>query len=462
MNCKNCHTELEEGVTLCPNCGTENAEPVKTGLGAGKIALLVVLAVAAVAVIAALILGSNSGTAPAETTAPPVATAPGVSGETVPQVTVPMTIPADGNPDDVTCKGSYTTEADSFNADAVVATMGDVKLTNAELQAYYWMQVYDFLNQNAMYASYMGLDYTKPLDMQASLEEGLTWQQLFLDSALNNWTNYQAMSQEAKANGFVLEQTYQDYLTGLPTMLESQAAQTGYENADDMIRQDMGPGATVDGYVQYLSTYYMGYMYYTSVVESFPITDAEVEAYFDAHAETYLAKGLEKGEDRYVDVRHILVTPEGGTVGEDGTTTYSDAEWATAEAKANSLLNEWLTKGNTEENFAAMAQTHSQDPGSASNGGLYEDVYVGQMVPEFENWCFDAARKTGDYGIVKTTYGYHIMYFVGSDYIWYLTAEQDMMTEKGNEFLAQVQEKYDAQIDYAAIQLGAVDLAAAG
>ena len=66
MQCKNCHTVLEEGVTLCPNCGTENAvaaEPVKaekTGLGAGKIALLVVLAVAAIAVIIALSLGGGS------------------------------------------------------------------------------------------------------------------------------------------------------------------------------------------------------------------------------------------------------------------------------------------------------------------------------------------------------------------------------------------------------------------
>ena len=132
MNCKNCQTQLEEGVTLCPNCGTENAEPAKTGLGAGKIALLVVLAVAAIAVIAALILGGKGGTTPAETTAP-VTTAPAVSGESTPQETVPMTIPADGNPDDVTCKGSYTAKAEDFNGDAVVATLGEAKLTNTEL-----------------------------------------------------------------------------------------------------------------------------------------------------------------------------------------------------------------------------------------------------------------------------------------------------------------------------------------
>lgn len=461
MNCKNCQTELEEGVTLCPNCGTENAEPVKTGLGAGKIALLVVLAVAAIAVIAALILGGKDGTTPAETTAP-VTTAPAASGESTPQETVPMTIPADGNPDDVTCKGSYTAKAEDFDGDAVVATLGEAKLANTELQAYYWMQVYDFLNQYAMYAGAMGLDYAKPLDMQVSPEGGMTWQQVFLDSALKNWTNYQAMCHEANANGYVLEQTYQDFLDELPDSMAASAAQMGFESAADMVHKDMGPGATVDGYVQYMRTYYLGYMYYGSVLENMPITDADVESYFDAHAEEYLENGLEKTDERYVDVRHILIVPQGGTTGEDGQTTYSDAEWAAAEAEANTLLNEWLSKEATEESFAALAQTHSQDPGSASNGGLYEDVYKGQMVPEFENWCFDASRKTGDYGIVKTTYGYHIMYYVGSDYVWFLTAEQDMMAEKGNEFLAQIQEKYPAEIDYSAIQIGEVDLSAAG
>ena len=35
------------------------------------------------------------------------------------------------------------------------------------------------------------------------------------------------------------------------------------------------------------------------------------------------------------------------------------------------------------------------------------------MVQTFNDWCFDEARKTGDSGIVKTQFGYHIMYFVG-------------------------------------------------
>ena len=466
MNCKHCNAELEEGVLVCPECGAEQQEPEtqvpetpveetpteqpKTGLGAGKIALLVTLAIAAIAVVIALVAGGKGGT---DTPNTPETTAP-VSGAPV------ATVPADGNPDDVTCKGSYTVEDKEMAklSKTVVATMGDAELTNTELQIFYWMQVYDFLNQYASYANMFGLDYTKPLDSQVSIQEGLTWQQYFLDSALDSWKNYQAMSHEANANGFVLEQEYQDYLDSLPESMAKSAAEMGYESAEVMLQRDMGAGATINGYMNYLRTYYLGYMYYGSSMEQIAVTDAEVEAYFEAHAAEYKENGLEKTDERYVDVRHILVTPTSAA----GSSTYTEEEWAAAEAKANALLNQWLGAEPTEESFSALAVAQSQDPGSAANGGLYEDVYVGQMVPEFESWCFDASRQHGDYGIVKTTYGYHIMYFVGSDPVWYLTAENDLMVEKGNAFLEEILSKYTAEIDYSAIALGNVNLAAEG
>jgi hypothetical protein len=441
---------MAEDMKFCPACG---AAQDKNGLSAGKIALLVILAVAAIAVVAALVLGGKGGTTPAETTVP--TTAPAASGEAT-ETTPPMTVPADGNPDDATCKGSYTlAEGATFNGDAVVATMGEHKLTNAELQVYYWMQVYDFLNQYGSYASMFGLDYTQPLDMQLSLEGTMTWQQYFLDSALDTWVNYQAMCNEANAAEYVLDEEYVIYLEELPENLESSALEMGYESAEDMIRRDMGPNASLAGYLNYLNNYYLGYMYYGDTLEQIPVTDAEVEAYYEAHIEDYKANGLEKTDERYVDVRHIMITPEGGDAA-------TEEQWAAAEKEANDLLNEWLTKHPDEDGFAVMAEAYTDDPGSASNGGLYEDVYVGQMVPEFENWCFDASRQTGDYGIVKTTYGYHIMYFVGSDYVWYATAEADMLVEKGNEFLQSVLDKHPAEIDYSVTELGTVNLAAEG
>ena len=115
-----------------------------------------------------------------------------------------------------------------------------------------------------------------------------------------------------------------------------------------------------------------------------------------------------------VDVRHILIMPEGGKKNESGTSiTYTDEEWEACRVKAQALLDQYLAGEKTEEAFGELANEHSQDQdGKVTNGGLYENVYTGQMVQAFDQWIFDASRKAGDTGLVKTQYGYHVMYFV--------------------------------------------------
>ncbi len=113
------------------------------------------------------------------------------------------------------------------------------------------------------------------------------------------------------------------------------------------------------------------------------------------------------------NVRHILAAFEGGTYNSTtGTTTYSDAEKKAAREKADKLLAEWKSGDATEASFAEMSNKHSAD-GDGTTGGLYENVYPGQMVVNFNDWCFDESRKPGDTGIVESVYGYHVMYYVG-------------------------------------------------
>lgn len=113
------------------------------------------------------------------------------------------------------------------------------------------------------------------------------------------------------------------------------------------------------------------------------------------------------------NVRHILVSFDGGTTDDSGNTTYSDEEKATAKAAAEELLAQWQSGDATEESFAALANEKSSD-GDGTTGGLYENIYPGQMVTNFEDWCYDASRTSGDTGIIETEYGYHVMYFVGN------------------------------------------------
>lgn len=118
-----------------------------------------------------------------------------------------------------------------------------------------------------------------------------------------------------------------------------------------------------------------------------------------------------------VSVRHILV--EAATKDEGGETLSDEAiakNFAAAKKEADAILKEWKTGEHTEDSFAALATEKTDDPGSKETGGLYSGINAdSQYVENFLNWAMDATHKPGDTGIIKTNYGYHIMYYVGAE-----------------------------------------------
>ncbi|HWZ59806.1 MAG TPA: peptidylprolyl isomerase [Gemmatimonadaceae bacterium] len=64
----------------------------------------------------------------------------------------------------------------------------------------------------------------------------------------------------------------------------------------------------------------------------------------------------------------------------------------------------------TPANFAQMAQENSQDPGSARRGGELGVFAKGAMVPEFEQALTATPQGQLAPGVVKTQFGYHIIY----------------------------------------------------
>ena len=457
MYCKFCGAELEEGKTLCASCGKETEEK-NTGIVVtpGKLALSIGAVVVLLAVLVALIFSGLKDNGPGPgVTEPALETE--VTTEPVSEETVPPTAPADTGLDDVTHKGSYTAGEEEARAamDTVVATMGDIQLTNAQLQVHYWLQIQEFLNSEyGYYASYLGLDYTKPLDTQmCALEEGLTWQQYFLKGALNAWYNYQVMACEAEASGFEVPQEDREYLDTLPEKIQENAAAAGFETVEEYMAYMIGPGADVEDYIYFWELYYRGFGYFSHQYDLLLPTDEEAAAYFEENLEAYAAEGLTK-DSRTVNVRHILMLPEGATLDTVFIETFPEEAWEATRVKAQQMLDEWVAGDGTEEGFAALANEHSVDGGSNTNGGLYTDVYQGEMVEAFDAWCFDPARQVGDYGLVKTEYGYHIMYYCGFTQLWLEYARGDLASERSSQMLSDAAAKYTYEVDYAAILLG--------
>lgn len=148
----------------------------------------------------------------------------------------------------------------------------------------------------------------------------------------------------------------------------------------------------------------------------------------------YMLKPMYLAEKPTVDVRHILITPD--TEGDD----YK------ALAKATSIYEEWLEGEATEETFAELAVEHTEDTGSLTTGGLYQAVVPGQMVTEFNDWCFDESRKTGDTEIVATDYGYHIMYFVKNGLVqWKNAADTGLRDAAMTAYMEDLAKKYTVE-----------------
>lgn len=84
----------------------------------------------------------------------------------------------------------------------------------------------------------------------------------------------------------------------------------------------------------------------------------------------------------------------------------SPADSTAMKTKADSIYN-LIRSGTKMESLASL----SEDPGSAAKGGDLGWFKQGTMVPEFNDYCFN--NKTGSLGVVKTTFGYHIIQVTG-------------------------------------------------
>ncbi|HVH89355.1 MAG TPA: peptidyl-prolyl cis-trans isomerase [Terriglobales bacterium] len=174
------------------------------------------------------------------------------------------------------------------------------------------------------------------------------------------------------------------------------------------------------------------------IAKQVKVTDTELKAYYDKHKQEYVNSIPEKRKARYivingssipgvsvsddevrqyynqrtdqykvperVHVRHILIkTP---TPGPDGKVDQKAAD--AAKAKAEDLLKQ-IHSG---ANFGELAKKNSDDPGSAKQGGELPAFQHGAMVPEFEQAAFALQTKGQLSGLVKSTYGYHIIQLI--------------------------------------------------
>lgn len=403
--------------------------------------------------------------------------------------TVSATVPPDGSPNDVTCKGSYTGQPDSTAA----ARIGDSVLTNEQLSAYYWAEVAQYCGSGQTPAP----DLERPLDTQSCDIDGsvASWQQFFLRRALNTWHSAQALILQGEEEGLPVEEAYQPnlenyklymtdqpatkflyryqkafqpntmhqaYLDAIPENLETLAAQKGYDSAEAMAREAFG--ISLEVLEAFVESYNRGYMYFTNLSYFIELTDQDVE---ETMAELDGEGALEDGT--CVDLRHILLIPgeEGDsvTIGSDGSVTCSEELWVACEEKAQALMEEWARPKNTpsEATFADLAVKHSRDGGTALDGGAYHQIRKGQLIETLDSWCFAEDRESGDTAVIRSDYGVHILYYCGARFLSQIQAENAAREGKQADILGVARGVYPMEVSYSDIVLsegaGTVSLA---
>lgn len=413
--------------------------------------------------VALLLCGCEKNTADIEPT------------ETTLEPTVPVTVPADGDPGDVTCKGSYTGTA----SDAVVATSGDVQLTNAQLQVWYWAEVARYRQENHEAAP----DFDQPLDTQVcDIDSSVnSWQQYFLKKALSAWHSTQALLQQSQTVPLPTEEAYQPnlanherYMTGMPAtkvlygyhtqyhpnsmhqtyldempqILKDLAQEKGYADVEAMASK--GFGTSVEELEVFADSYNRGYMYFTTLSHYIEPTAEELDAFCTENSAAESETGIS------VDFRQILLIPGEPVFAEKLQVETEGAVevWSACEADAQKLLNDWQknNKG-TEATFGELARKYTMDPGTKVNGGRYQGIRKGQMTTVIDDWCFDPVRQTGDTVILRSDYGVHILYFSGSRTIAREEAEQDYYRQQQNALITEAKKAYPMEVTYSAISL---------
>ena len=325
---------------------------------------------------------------------------------------------------------------------------------------------------------YLGLIYGST--MTRSIYEEQTRRSMLATAYLQDYQDSLSYTDEELEAAYEEARTTYDHVTCQFVRVNGAAADTDEEGneievTDEMTAEAMATAKTTadaiyaayqagtsleDAAAEYESTASYtnseSYTYNTSVLgewlyddarqagDSAVLEDADNDAY-------YVVVFNSRGRDDYntVNVRHILIQPEASELSEDDEGYEDDvaAKDAEAQQKAQDILDEWEAGAATEDSFAELANEYSADGGSNTNGGLYEQVYQGQMVTEFNDWCFDPARQPGDTGIIHNdSTGYHVMYFVGYDKpYWQIRVTNALVSDAVDSFYTEKTEGYTAE-----------------
>ena len=306
--------------------------------------------------------------------------------------------------------------------DRVVFSVGEESVYFSEFYFFYNMSVYSYYSN---YGPDSGLNLSNAGSGQALSDtlkqqnypgSEMSWDDVFMESTKEDMHRALAMYQQAKAEGYTMQQWEKDNIQGFFDTLDEYSQQQSI-GKDELLQQQYGAGLTVARVEAFLQRYWMGVGFESNNATSTTYTDAELTSYYNEHKED----ATDIPDCTAVSVRHILITNK---------------------QSAQDTLERFEATDRSEEAFSDLAKVYTEDAASQENGGLYIDMTPQNAPDSFsdvEKWMFDSARQPGNYELISFEGGNQLVYFVAKgDPLWKLWSRARML----EAYATQIMERY--------------------
>ena len=135
------------------------------------------------------------------------------------------------------------------------------------------------------------------------------------------------------------------------------------------------------------------------------VTSTSKDAFFAQEVGSVVGPFLNNGSYQMARIVDRRVLPDSAKSRHILISASTDAQFAQAQKTIDSLENLIVTG---QSRFDSLAVKFSQDPGSAKDGGVYDNVGINQFVPEYRDVIFFSGQLGKLYS-VRTQYGIHLI-----------------------------------------------------
>ncbi len=346
-------------------------------------------------------------------------------------------------------------------------TVGDEKLSIADYNYYYYTVYNNYTTAYADSLNEIGLDTTKPLDQQTKSddEQGRSWDQFFRDNAEETIKRTYGMVAKAESVGFKLSdddmKIVDEYIDSIINYCE-----TSDIDLQNHLEEQFGPGANLDLVRKHNELAEIAYKYNEQCMNGYEFTDEEINGAYSQFADSldtvsyrsfFVTEntGLETSnnnsqEGTTSEASSVIPTSSSNkpniinTSAQDGTTSMSGEDYADtisdllgddasdyptdngssetivdtqAVERAKQRAEQLIANVKTEDDFKNMvinnvSEAVKEDYENSDLTLKQNELLINLSVTDAQVWLADPSRENGDIGIVESSSGVYIIYFI--------------------------------------------------